>query len=97
MTPGRDIHPLTEFKHRTPEFVELLQTTGEPIVLTIDGKAVLVVQDAVSYQKLLEIAEKSRTLDAIRQGLDEMRAGLGRPADEVFADIRRDLAIADDA
>lgn len=97
MNLNRDIHPLTDFKHRTPEFVQQLKTTGEPIVLTINGKAALVVQDAGSYQKLLDMAEKVRTQEAIRQGLDEMRAGLGRPADEVFSDIRRDLAIPHDA
>ncbi len=97
MDLGRDIHPLTDFKHRTPEFVRQLKTTGEPIVLTINGKAALVVQDAASYQKLIDLAEKTRTLEAVRQGLKEMRAGLGRPADAVFADIRRDLGIPRDA
>ena len=93
MNLKRDIRPLTDFKHHTPEFVQQLKTTGEPIVLTINGKAALVVQDAESYQKLLDIAEKARTQETVRQGIEEMRAGLGRPSDEVFADLRRDLAI----
>ena len=97
MKLNRDIHPLTDFKHHTPAFVQQLKTTGEPIVLTINGKAVLVVQDAESYQKLLDLAERTRTLDAIRQGLDDMRSGRGRPADEVFAEIRRELLIPPDA
>jgi prevent-host-death family protein len=97
MNLSRDIRPLTDFKHHTPEFVQQLKATGEPIVLTINGKAALVVQDAESYQRLLDIAERARTEEAIRLGLEEMRAGLGRPADEVFADIRRDLAVPHDA
>ena len=97
MNLERDIQPLTDFKHHTPEFVQRLKATGEPIVLTINGKAALVVQDAASYQELLDLAERVRTEDAIRRGLEEMRAGLGRPADEVFADIRRDLSIPHDA
>lgn len=97
MNLNRDIHPLTDFKHHTPEFVQQLRSTGEPIVLTINGKAVLVVQDAESHQKLFNIAEKARREEAIRQGIEEIRAGLGRPADEVFADIRCDLAIPHDA
>src|SRR4051812_39901713 len=36
-----------------------------------------------------EEAEEARTLEGIRQGLDDMHAGRGRPAEEVFADIRR--------
>ncbi|WP_406698639.1 type II toxin-antitoxin system Phd/YefM family antitoxin [Singulisphaera sp. Ch08] len=97
MNLNRDIHPLTDFKHHTPEFVQQLKTTGEPIVLTINGKPALVVQDAASYQKLLDLADESRVLEGIRQGLEDMRAGRGRPAEEVFADIRRDLSIPHDA
>lgn len=96
MSLNRDTHPLTDFKDHTPEFVQQLKTTGEPIVLTINGKAALVVQDAGSYQRLLDLAERTRSMDAIRQGLEDMRAGRGRPADEVFAEIRRELEIPPD-
>ena len=97
MDLARDIHSLTEFKLRTPEFVQQLKETGEPLVLTINGKAELIVQDAASYQKLLKIAEEARVLDGIRRGLEEMRAGQGRPASEVFEEIRRDLGIPREA
>lgn len=97
MNLSRDIHSLTDFKKKTPEFLKQLKETGEPVVLTINGKAELVVQDAASYQKLLDIAERDATLEAIRQGLEEMRAGLGRPAEDVFNDIRRDFSIEADA
>lgn len=52
-----------------------MKETGEPIVLTINGKAELVVQDATAYQKLLELAEEARVLEGIRQGLEDMKAG----------------------
>ena len=97
MNLDRDIQSLTDFKHRTPEFVQQLKATGEPIVLTINGKAAVVIQDAASYQKLLELAENSRVLEGIRLGLEDMRAGRGRPAEVVFSEIRRDLAIPPDA
>jgi len=97
MNLSRDIHSLTDFKHRTPEFVQQLKETGAPIVLTINGKAALVVQDAESYQKLLDLAEEAKVLEGIRRGLEDMRQGRGRPADEVFEEIRRDLNIPRDA
>ena len=46
---SRDIHSLTDFKKNTSEFVNQLKETGEPVVLTINGRAELVVQDAVAY------------------------------------------------
>jgi prevent-host-death family protein len=97
MNLSRDIHSLTDFKHRTPEFVQQLKETGTPIVLTINGKAALVVQDAESYQKLLGLAEEAKVLEGIRRGLEDMRQERGRPADEVFEEIRRDQNIPRDA
>lgn len=94
---GRDIQSLTDFKKNTPEFVQQLRETGAPIVLTINGKAELVVQDAASYQKLLELSERVAVLEGIQQGLEDVKAGRTRPAAEVFSDIRRELGIARDS
>ena len=49
-----DICSMTEFKRRTADLVTRLRGTGRAVVLTTNGKADLVVQDAASYQKLLE-------------------------------------------
>ena len=57
---SRDIQSLTDFKKNTSEFINQLKETGEPVVLTINGKAELVVQDAAAYQKLRQIAEEAR-------------------------------------
>ena len=51
---SRDIRSLSEFKRNTPEFMKQLRSTGQPVVLTINGKAELVVQTAEGYQELLE-------------------------------------------
>src|SRR3954447_9093751 len=88
---NRDIHPLTDFKRNTSEFLALLRETGQPLVLTINGKAELVVQDARSYQKLLELAERLETIEAVKEGLASMGRGEGRPADAVFDDLEREL------
>ena len=82
---------MTEFKLKTPEFVQQLKDTGEPIVLTINGKAELVVQDAASYQKLLDVAEQAGVIEGIRQGLADVQAGRTQPVAEAFAEIRREL------
>ena len=72
---SRDIHSLTDFKKNTSEFINQLKETGDPVVLTINGKAELVVQDAAAYQRLRQIAEEARVLEGIRQGIDDMNAG----------------------
>jgi PHD/YefM family antitoxin component YafN of YafNO toxin-antitoxin module len=81
---NRDIDSLTNFKRNTPEFLRQLKETGEPVVLTINGKAELVVQDSASYQKLMEIAERAEELELLRGAIEDMKAGKGRPIEEMF-------------
>lgn len=89
---NRDIHSLSNFKRNTPEFLRQLKESGHPVVLTINGKAELVVQDSVSYQKLLELAERTERMDALRASIDDMRAGRVIPAETMLAEMRQILA-----
>jgi hypothetical protein len=57
------------------EFIRQLRECGEPIVLAVNGKAELAVQDATSFQMLLELVDRLETLEGIRSGLDDMKAG----------------------
>ncbi|MFI5457401.1 MAG: type II toxin-antitoxin system Phd/YefM family antitoxin [Isosphaerales bacterium] len=52
-----------------------MKQTGEPVVLTINGKAELVVRDAAAYQKLRQLAEDARVIEGIAQGIEDMNAG----------------------
>ena len=86
-----DINSLSSFKRNTPAFLRQLKETGHPLVLTINGKAELVVQDTASYQKLLDLAERAERLDSLRSSIDDMRAGRTSPADDLLADMRKIL------
>ena len=86
-----DIDSLSNFKRNTPEFLRQLKETGHPVVLTINGKAELVVQDTASYQKLIELAERAERMDALKASLDDMKAGQVVPADDVLAEMRQIL------
>ncbi|PSB26424.1 prevent-host-death protein [filamentous cyanobacterium Phorm 46] len=81
---SRDIHSLTDFKRNTTEFVQRLKQTKHPLVLTVNGKAELVVQDAESYQKLLDAVELLETLKGIKLGLEQMNRGQGQKAEDFF-------------
>ena len=87
-----DINSLSNFKRNTLEFLRQLKETGHPVVLTINGKAELVVQDTASYQKLIELAERAERMDALKASLDDMKAGKVIPADDVLAEMRHIVA-----
>ncbi len=79
-----DIQSLTEFQRNTREHIERLKRTGRPQVLTVNGQAELVVQDALSYQKLLDRAEKSEQTLRLRRSIADYRAGRVSDADEAL-------------
>lgn len=79
----KGIDSLTNFKRQTADYLDRLHKTGEPVVLTVNGKAQVVVQDAGAYQKLVEAAAKAdreETVAAIREGLADVKAGRTKPA-----------------
>lgn len=88
---SRDIHSLTEFKRNTTEFLQQIKQTKQPLVLTVNGKAELVVQDAESYQELLDAAELVETLKGIKQGLEQMQEGKGTKAEDFFNEIEQEI------
>jgi prevent-host-death family protein len=84
----KDIQSMTSFRNHSAEFMQHLKKTGRPMVLTVNGKAAAVVQDAEAYQRLLDIAADASVEEGIRQGLDDLAEGRTRPATEVFDEIR---------
>lgn len=75
MNISRDIDSLSNFKRNTPKFIAQMKETKEPVILTINGKAELVVQDAQAYQTLLDRLEYLETIQAIEQGLQDVKEG----------------------
>jgi PHD/YefM family antitoxin component YafN of YafNO toxin-antitoxin module len=86
-----DIDSLSNFKRNTPEFLRQLKESGHPVVLTVNGKAELVVQDTASYQKLIELADRAERMDALKASVEDMKAGRISPADDVLAELRQML------
>lgn len=83
-----DIQSLTTFRRRSSEFLKQLKKTKRPVVLTVNGKAAAIVQDAEAYQRLLDIAALADSREGIRQGLEDLKQGKARPANQVFEEFR---------
>ncbi len=58
MIRPQDIGSLTEFQRNTQAHLKRLKRTGRPELLTVNGKAEVVVQNASAYQRLIESLEK---------------------------------------
>jgi prevent-host-death family protein len=83
----KDIQSLTTFRRQSGAFMKQLKKSKRPVVLTVNGKAAAVVQDAEAYQRLLDIAASADEDEAIRHGLEDVKAGRIRPARKFFAEF----------
>ncbi|MCL1490061.1 MAG: type II toxin-antitoxin system Phd/YefM family antitoxin [Pseudanabaena sp. Salubria-1] len=55
----KNIHSLSDFKRNAKEFIERIKSTRSPMVLTVNGKAEVVVQDAYAFQPICDRAEQA--------------------------------------
>lgn len=89
-----DIHPLTGFLRDHKSHLERLRATGRPELLTINGKAGVVVQEAGAYQRLVEVVEAIEVEQTIRTRVKSLMDGEQRvDADDLLSAVRDTLGI----
>lgn len=77
-----EVHSLTEFQRNTKEHIRRIKKSRRPMVLTVNGRAEVIVQDAQSYQELLDTLDRLEAITAIKKGLEESKGDEGVPARE---------------
>ena len=82
MISVQDIRSLTDFQRHTKAHLKRLKASGRPTVLTVNGKAELIVQDAAAFEEMLD------TIRGIQRGLDAMREGTAKPFRVALDEIR---------
>jgi prevent-host-death family protein len=71
---SQDIQSLSTFKRNTNELINQMKETGNPLILTVNGKAELVVQDAASYQKILDHIKQLETIIETKKELEPTKS-----------------------
>jgi PHD/YefM family antitoxin component YafN of YafNO toxin-antitoxin module len=87
MIKTQNIQSLTAFQKNAKIVIQKLTKSKEPLVLTVNGKALLVIQDASAYQSLLQQVERVKLISAINDGMEDVRAGRTRSAEVVFSEM----------
>lgn len=83
----KSIQSLTDFKRNTSEYLQELRRSHDPLVLTVNGKAELVVFDSDSFQQLMTRIEFAESVIAIKDGMESFEKGEGRLASEALTDL----------
>jgi len=91
---SKDIQSLTTFRRASGSYMKQLKKTKRPLVLTVNGKAAAVVQDAEAYQRLLDIAAYADAREGIRQGLEDVRNGRTTPASQFFKEFEAEHGLS---
>ena len=90
----KDIDSLTAFKRNTAEYVDRIKKSGKPLVLTVNGRAEIVVQDAASYQRMLDLIDRVETIEAVREGVESVRRGKTMSLDLFDKKLRKSIRAA---
>ena len=77
---AKDIQSLSHFKRNTAQVMKRMRKSGSPVVLTVNGRAEAVVQDAAAYQRLLVLAERAGMMEFLREAKADADAGRTVPA-----------------
>ncbi|CAN5485388.1 type II toxin-antitoxin system Phd/YefM family antitoxin [soil metagenome] len=54
LKPSRDIQPVTEFRANAAQFIEQIQETGQPMILTQHGRSAAILLDVGSYEAMID-------------------------------------------
>lgn len=84
MKYSTQVKPISYLKSHAAEIVTTLSQTREPLLITQNGEAKLVVMDVQSYE---EQEQAIALLQLLAQGRREIEEGRTTPATDVFARI----------
>ena len=79
---------LTDFQRNARGFIDGLNQSKQPLLLTVNGKVQAVLVDPVTFQQMEEDIERERFIAAIREGERAIQEGRTRPAEEVFEEMK---------
>ena len=82
------IKPLSDFLRNSKSHIRELRKTSEPELLTVNGEAAVIVQDAASYEQMAALAEQARQDARLQSAMGYFRnGGKGIRAEDVFASL----------
>lgn len=93
MIRATDIHSLTDFTRNAKTYIQHIKDSKSPMAITVNGDAQVVVQDAESYQKMVDELEHTRFIAAMRESEADVRSGKVQPMDQAFLEIRGHLGL----
>ena len=80
------VSPVSEFSSEPEEYVKRLKATGKPELLTVNGKAEVIIQDARAYEDMVNLLD---SLEKTATAVKEHEEGKGIAADDAFCALSK--------
>lgn len=88
--PTEDVRPLSEFRANAASFVQQVQGTKRPVILTVHGRSAAVLLDVGEYETLLDQLELLRDVKAAEGQLKQGRTiSQAKAREKVLARFRK--------
>jgi PHD/YefM family antitoxin component YafN of YafNO toxin-antitoxin module len=88
MKLSKAVKPISYIKSHASEVIRDLESSGEAIVITLNGEAKAIIQDIRQYEKT---QESLAMLKILALGKKEAEEGKFQPMDEAFDKVRKIL------
>jgi predicted transcriptional regulator len=73
----------------TAQYLDRMEREAAPVTLRIDDRPPLVIKDARAYQLLWELVDRIETIEAVREGLEQVEQGRTLPLEEIDRRLRK--------
>ncbi len=88
--PTEDVRPLSEFRANASSFVQQVQVTKRPVILTVHGRRAAVLLDVGAYETLLDQLELLRDVRTAESHVKSGRSvSLSKAREKVTARLRK--------
>lgn len=93
MLSTRQIHSMTDFLRNHKSHIAQLKETRTPQVLTVNGRAEVVLMDAESYQDMVDRLQHMEAVASLRADIAQSESRIPHSPEAPEADILRSKAV----
>ena len=80
------VKPISHIKSHASEIIREISETGNPVVVTVNGEARVIIQDIREYEK---DREGMAMLKILAMGRKDMREDRHKPVHQTFAELKK--------
>ena len=88
MTNLNNSRSLTDFQRNARSFINGINETHEPLLLTVNGQVQAVMLDPETFQAFENYLEQERFIAALQEGLADVDEGRVEPLEAVKAELK---------